>query len=133
MSLKYFLLFSFSSNISGLGPPPSTGGHLYLHHHHLNNQSSGSPDFLSDDEEEISNWDVNGSGINGHNGAPEIQGKQTNQFFTCREWSVFLPSSPFLKANINGLKSCTYSLAVKRILLVFFFKYSISKTSAKLI
>ena len=35
------------------------------------------PDFLSDEDEEISNWDVNGSGISGHNGAPEIQGKQT--------------------------------------------------------
>jgi len=30
---------------------------------------------LSDDDEEISNWDVNGSGLNGQNGAPEIQGK----------------------------------------------------------
>ena len=35
---------------------------------------SGSPDFLSDEDEEISNWDVNGSGLAGQNGAPEIQG-----------------------------------------------------------
>ena len=62
----------FGSSAPSFGPPP-TSAHLNLQHH-LNHQSSGSPDFLSDDEEEISNWDLNGSGANSH-GAPEIQGK----------------------------------------------------------